>query len=96
MGAVMRILKPSAAAGKNGWPFARRALAWERRRPERQISKGRWGKMRVKWKGKTSFLMLTNDKTYEVIGIERGWYRLIDDSGEDYLYPPEPFEIIKE
>ncbi len=52
--------------------------------------------MRVKWKGKTSFLMLTNDKTYEVIGIERGWYRLIDDSGEDSLYPPEPFEIIKE
>ena len=45
--------------------------------------------MRVKWKGKTSFLMLTNDKTYEVIGIERGWYRLIDDSGEDSLYPPE-------
>lgn len=40
--------------------------------------------------------MLTNGKIYEVISIERGWYRLIDDSGEDYLYPPENFKIIEE
>lgn len=52
--------------------------------------------MKVKWLGKTEFLMLTNGKIYEVISIERGWYRLIDDSGEDYLYPPENFKIIEE
>ena len=54
------------------------------------------GKMKVKWKGKTEFLMLTYDKVYEVISIERGWYRINDDSGDDYLYPPEYFEIIDE
>ena len=29
--------------------------------------------MKVKWNGKTEFLMLTQGKTYEVISIEKGW-----------------------
>ncbi len=29
---------------------------------------------------------LTNGKEYEVIAIEDDMYRIIDDSGEDYLY----------
>ena len=52
--------------------------------------------MKVRWKGKTEALMLTHGKIYEVISIERGWYRIIDDSGEDYLYPPELFELAEE
>ena len=52
--------------------------------------------MTVKWKGKTEFLMLTHDKEYEVISIENGWYRIVDDSGEDYLYQPSKFEIVKQ
>ena len=51
-------------------------------------------KMKVKWKGKTSFLMLTHNKVYDVISIEKDWYRVIDDSGDDYLYPPEWFEVV--
>ena len=51
--------------------------------------------MKVKWKGKTDFLCLTNGKIYEVISIEKAWYRIVDDSGEDYLYPPEQFEIVE-
>lgn len=39
---------------------------------------------------------LTYNKEYEVISIERGWYRVDDDSGDDYLYPPELFEIIEQ
>ena len=50
----------------------------------------------VRWKGETEFLMLTHDKVYTVLGMEKGWYRLVDDSGEDYLYPPENFEIVEE
>jgi len=50
--------------------------------------------MKVKWLGKTDFLMLTHGKIYDVISVEKGWYRIIDDSGEDYLYPPGKFEII--
>ena len=52
--------------------------------------------MKVKWKGKTEFLVLTHDKVYEVLSIEREWYRIIDDSGEDYLYPTEKFVIVEE
>lgn len=52
--------------------------------------------MKVKWKGKTEFLMLTHDKVYDVMSVERGWYRVVDDSGEDYLYPPENFEVVEE
>ncbi len=51
--------------------------------------------MKVRWKGETNFLVLTHDKIYTVPAIERGWYRLVDDSGEDYLYPPDNFEIIE-
>lgn len=42
--------------------------------------------MKVRYLGETSFLELTQGKVYEVISVEKGWYRLIDDSGEDYLY----------
>lgn len=49
---------------------------------------------KVKFIGITRTLSLTNGNVYEVISIERGWYRLIDDSGEDYLYPPKLFEQI--
>lgn len=52
--------------------------------------------MKVKYTGETEFLMLTHGKIYEVLSIEKDWYRVIDDTGEDYLYPPEDFEIIEE
>lgn len=52
--------------------------------------------MKVRWKGKTEFLFLTYGKIYTVLSTEKGWYRLVDDSGEDYLYPPEMFETIEE
>lgn len=52
--------------------------------------------MKVKWTGKTEFLVLTNGNVYDVISVEKGWYRVVDDSGEDYLYPPDQFVIIEE
>ena len=51
--------------------------------------------MKVRFKGKTDFLVLTNNKIYDVLSVEKGWYRLVDDSGEDYLYPPEQFEVVE-
>ena len=50
--------------------------------------------MRVRYLGQTDFLVLTHGKLYEVLSVERGWYRIIDGSGEDYLYPPQLFEIV--
>lgn len=51
--------------------------------------------MKVKWLGKTDFLVLTKNREYDVISVEKDWYRIKDDSGEDYLYPPENFEIVE-
>ena len=50
--------------------------------------------MIVKYHGKTNPLELINGKTYDVVSIEGDWYRILDETGEDYLYPPEVFEII--
>ena len=52
--------------------------------------------MRVRYKGKTEFLVLTHNRVYTVLSIEKGWYRVVDDSGEDYLYSPERFEVVEE
>lgn len=52
--------------------------------------------MKVKFLGKTEFLVLTHGRVYEVLSVEKGFYRIVDDSGNDYLYPPKYFEIVKE
>ena len=51
--------------------------------------------LKIKYIGETDFLVLTLNIIYDVISIEKEWYRIIDDSGEDYLYPPELFEIVE-
>ena len=52
--------------------------------------------MKVKYVGESFGLDgLTNGNTYTVLGIEFGNLRVIDDSGEDYLYSasnPAPME----
>ena len=53
-------------------------------------------RLKIKFLGKTDFLVLTHGKEYDVISIEKGWYRVFDDSGDDYLYPPKVFEITEE
>ena len=52
--------------------------------------------MKVKWTGETEFLVLTKGKVYEVISIEKGWYRIMIELDEDYLFPPELFEVVEE
>lgn len=50
--------------------------------------------MEVRFIGATSPLVLTNGKEYNVLSVEKRWLRVVDDSGEDYLYPPELFEAV--
>ena len=41
---------------------------------------------------------LLKNKVYEAV-IDNGkmkWYRIIDESGEDYLYPPMLFGVVEE
>lgn len=52
--------------------------------------------MEVKYIKETIPFCLTKGNIYEVLAIEKGWYRIIDDSEDDYLYPPQNFEIVEE
>jgi hypothetical protein len=40
---------------------------------------------------KTGCPEFTPGKAYDVISVEQGWYRVVNDWGMDYLYPPEFF-----
>ena len=39
-------------------------------------------------------LSLKKDKIYEARDCGKGWFALIDETGEEYAYPPQLFEII--
>ena len=47
-------------------------------------------------KSNISTIDLKEGKRYEVVGISKKlkWYQIIDESGEDYLYPPSLFKIV--
>lgn len=38
---------------------------------------------------------LTNGIIYDVISVEKGSYRIVDNTGEDYLFDENEFEIIE-
>lgn len=52
--------------------------------------------MRVKYIADHETLALEKDKVYDVMSIEKGWYRIMTELDEDYLFPPETFEIVEE
>ena len=53
-------------------------------------------------RSKTNYgtLFLYEGKVYDVIAqepfIDGLWYRIMDDSNDDYLYPPSLFDIVEE
>ena len=51
--------------------------------------------MKVRYIEDTVFLWCTKDKIYDVISIEYGSYRIVDDEGEDYLHDSCEFEIVE-
>ena len=61
-------------------------------------------KVRYTGKGQEPLLLPQNrmdlipGKIYDVVCTDDNswhWYRIIDESGGDYLYPPELFEIVE-
>lgn len=52
--------------------------------------------LRVKYIGEeylgTAF---DKDAVYEVMAIEKGWYRIMTELDDDYLFPPELFEVVE-
>lgn len=51
--------------------------------------------MKVRYLGEDDPLALRHGKVYDVLSVERGMYRIIDETNEDYLYFPEAFEVIE-
>lgn len=52
--------------------------------------------MKVKFLGKVQTLALENGKVYEVMSVEKGWFRIMTELDEDYLFPPEQFQIVED
>ena len=52
--------------------------------------------MKVVYIGPTESHTLEHGIVYEVLSEEDGWYRIIDKSGEDYLYPKDEFKTLED
>ena len=53
-------------------------------------------KFKVKYIDESDPLYFINGKVYQALGIEEDMYRVIDETGDDYLYDPECFEIVED
>jgi hypothetical protein len=52
--------------------------------------------MKIKFKGDFETLGLIKNKVYDVMSIEKGWYRIMTELDEDYLFAPEHFDIVEQ
>lgn len=52
--------------------------------------------MKVKYIGSYDTPAIDKNKIYEVLSIERRWYRIMTELDEDYLFPPNLFEIVED
>ena len=51
--------------------------------------------MLVRYIGKKDTIALDRNKLYSVMSIEKCWYRIMTELDENYLFPPEAFEIVR-
>lgn len=49
--------------------------------------------IRAKYIGNIDTPALEKGKEYEVLSVEKGWLRIMTELDEDYLFPPEMFEL---
>ena len=52
--------------------------------------------MKVRFVADSDTLVLEKNKEYDVLSVEKGWYRIMSELDEDYLFPPEAFEVVEE
>ena len=50
--------------------------------------------MKVKYIG-PDLVSLEKNKIYDVISVEKGWYRIMTELDESYLFPPKVFEVVE-
>ena len=46
--------------------------------------------------GESDSLMLLHNKIYDARVLKLGWFGIVDETNEEYAYPPECFELIEE
>ena len=52
--------------------------------------------MKAKYLGNINTIALKKGKVYDVMSVEKGWFRIMTELDDDYLFPPEQFEIIED
>ena len=52
--------------------------------------------VRVKYIGEDNPLSLRYGKIYEARVRQKGWFGVVDETNEEYAYPPELFEVVKD
>ena len=51
-------------------------------------------KIRVRYIGEDDPLSLRRGKIYTARVLQKGWYGIVDESKEEYAFPPELFEPV--
>lgn len=62
---------------------------------ENKHNQGIGTSVKVRFLGKGSKLSLQNGKVYDARILQRGWYGIVDETDEEYAYPPNHFEVVK-
>lgn len=52
--------------------------------------------MKIRYIGQYDSPAIQRGKAYEVMSIERDWYRIMTELDEDYLVPPSAFEVVED
>ena len=52
--------------------------------------------VQVKFVGESDPLCFIHGKIYTKIGESHGYWKVIDETGEDYLYDPDVFEVVND
>lgn len=52
--------------------------------------------VRVKYIGEDNPLSLRHGKIYEARVLQKGWFGVVDETNEEYAYPPELFIIVED
>lgn len=50
--------------------------------------------VKVKYIGEDNPIALRTGKIYRARVLKMGWFGIVDESGEEYAYPPEVFELV--
>jgi hypothetical protein len=49
--------------------------------------------MKAKYVGDYYKVVLKKGKVYDILSIENGWYCIVNELGEESLFPPDVFEL---